>query len=359
MKNILYVSHTAELRGSAMSIRELMLNVDRSRFRPFAVVSKEGPLIADLQGAGIETLRLVRRGLFNLARIHAAYRLMKARSIDLVHLNSAVPFCRDIGIAARCAGLPVIWHIREDPEGKRVRRLAKWIRSLAGKIVVVSQDQQKFFASSGKSIKVYNGINLDRFTPQGDDGGWRARLGIAADEFVFILCGTIEERKGQHLVVEAAAQLVGERRFRLLIVGSALTAEDQRRLDGALEKYPSIRQITVLTGKQTDVAGLMRAADCMVMASSWEGFPRSLAEGMATGLPVIATDVGETAAMVGPEQGWLLPGPDPSLLARAMQQALEAGPDDPRGNNALQRAQDWSIGAHVGRMQTLYDELLN
>lgn len=349
------------MRGSAMSIRELMLNLDRAHFRAFALVSKEGPLIADLMGAGIETLLLKERGLFNLARIRQAYRFMRTHAIDLVHLNSAVPFCRDIGIAAKWAGLPVIWHIREDPEGKRVRRLAKWIRALASRIVVVSQDQQDFFATSGKSLKVYNGINLERFRPDGGDSGWRERLGIAADEFVFILCGTIEERKGQHLVVEAAARLleIKLRRFRLLFVGSALSEADRIRLEQALDRYPVVRDLTLLTGKQSDVAGLMRAADCMLLASSWEGFPRSLAEGMATGLPVISTRVGETPAMVGPDVGWLLPEVEVALLAEVMGQALQAQDLGVRGKNSVRRAGDWSIEAHVQHIQGLYDNLLN
>lgn len=358
--NILYVSHTADLRGSAMSLRELMVNIDRKCWQPHALLSKHGPLEDVLSQTGIPFRVLTKRGLLNLVRITAARDYLRQRSIDLVHLNSAVPFCRDIGIAARLMGIPVFWHIREDPQSKRVRRLSPWIRWLAQKIIVVSSDLEAAFRTSGKVVKIYNGINLERFSPHGDQQGWRTKLGIDTTAFVFIAVGTIEERKGQHLIVEAMGQLHDAgMACHVIFVGAPLAAADQQRIDGALARHPAIAERCHFVGRQSEVAPLLRSADCLLLPSSWEGFPRTVAEAMACGLPVIATRVGELPTMVhNGVEGLLIPAGDVSTLAAAMQELTGRADRQAMGQRARQQASHWSTATHVASIASLYTAVL-
>lgn len=359
-RNILYVSHTADLRGSAMSLRELMCNLAPSHFRAWALLAKHGPLEESLSEAGIQHVVVAERGFLNWRRISRMRQYIRCHHIDLLHLNSAVPFCRDAGIAGRMEGIPVVWHIREDPQGRRVQRWSKWIRWLANRIVVVSSDLEDHFRATGKAVKIYNGVNLERFSPQGGDGGWRERLGIDKKAFVFITVGTIEERKGQHLIVEALGRLVGKGRpAHLIIVGSALGPDDDARLDDALRRNPGAAPLTHRVGRQQDVPALLRSADCLLLPSTWEGFPRTIAEAMACSLPVIATPVGEIPEMIGPASGWLVPPGDIESLEQAMNHALDHAKDGNCKELAMGRAQEWSTAKHVKRVQALYDDLLD
>jgi len=296
IRNILYVSHTADLRGSAMSLRELMVHLPRDRFQPHGMLSKHGPFEDSLRAAEIPMVVMTDRGFLKLKLIAAARSYLREHTIDLVHLNSAVPFCRDVGIAAKLEGI----------------------------------------------------------------NGWRQRLGIGGDEFIFVIVGTIEERKGQHLLVEAANGLLeAGHTFRIIIVGAAMIPEDKARLGAALESFPRVARITHCLGRQADIPPILRASNCLVLPSTWEGFPRTVAEGMACGLPVITTPVGELPYMIEDTVvGLLVPPNDITALRAAMQGCLQHETLDSIAISARHRACNWSSEAHVAAIESLYESLL-
>ena len=81
-------------------------------------------------------------------------------------------------------------------------------------------------------------------------------------------------------------------------------------------------------GRRADVPRLYAACDLVVSSSAFgEGFSNALAEGMAAGLPAVATDVGDARRIVG-ETGRTVPPRDPEALARAVRDLLALPPDD-------------------------------
>jgi glycosyltransferase involved in cell wall biosynthesis len=104
-----------------------------------------------------------------------------------------------------------------------------------------------------------------------------------------------------------------------VVVGEGPDRESLERLIDELK----INSKVSLVGRRDDMPSVYRSFDVMVSSSRKEGLPVSILEGMATGLPVVATTVGEVPRLIrGGETGLLVPPDKPLLLARAIAELL-------------------------------------
>jgi glycosyltransferase involved in cell wall biosynthesis len=116
----------------------------------------------------------------------------------------------------------------------------------------------------------------------------------------------------------AALELVGAGYRAALVgdgpgLGEVVTALRARGLSDRVE----------LLGARGDVSDVLARSDVFVLSSRSEGFPVSILEAMAAGLPVVATDVGGVAeAVVDGETGILVPAGDPEALAAALRRLV-------------------------------------
>ena len=135
--------------------------------------------------------------------------------------------------------------------------------------------------------------------------------------------------------VSASAQALAlaphlKAKMRLVMVGEGpLRAEAQGLLDVA-----GVGSLAWLPGERADVPEVMRGLDCFVLPSLAEGISNTILEAMASGLPVLATDVGGNAELVGSATGELVPSGDAEALA-----ALRVVPDLSEVNVA--RLREW------------------
>lgn len=142
--------------------------------------------------------------------------------------------------------------------------------------------------------------------------GARAALGVAPETPLVMAVGRLVPVKGFDVLAQAAARLTTPG-ARVLVIG-----------DGPeLERLRACRALELL-GSREDAGPMLAAADVVVSASRSEGFPQTLLQAMAAGLPVVATDVGGTSEVVArDETGLLVPPEDPQALAQALDRVLE------------------------------------
>ncbi len=112
-----------------------------------------------------------------------------------------------------------------------------------------------------------------------------------------------------------------DRPWTLELVGDGPDIDACRSLAAGL----GIADRTVFAGQCRDVAERLARADIFVLASKWEGFPRSILEAMRAGLPVIASDVGGCReSVVESETGFLVPREDPESLRSRLAELMSS-----------------------------------
>lgn len=390
---VLYLDHTAKISGGEIALARLIGELDPARVRPIVLLAEDGPLVARLHAAGIEThvlplaagVREVRKDtlgpaglLKNVARAGhlARYAVRVARfarrcGADVLHCNSLKA---DVygALAGRLAGLPVIWHVRDhiDPSylpAPAVRAFRMLARRLPTFIITNSKSTLQRLNLNGAqpaiAVVVHDGLGARELSSESAVAAgvaWPAPVRVA-------IVGRLTPWKGQHVFLEAARQVRragGDARF--ILVGSALFGEEayEARLRQLVTNAPNELGggRVVFAGFQNDVFAALRETDILVHASTTpEPFGQVVVEGMAAGLPVIATDGGGVREIIQHgKTGLLVPLDDAPALARALLDLL-ADPAQARRLGAAARAHvrdNFAAAAAARKIEQVYETVL-
>jgi len=349
---------------------------DRARFDPIIVTGPqtgaEGSLHAEVRRRGVELVivpELVREvsPVNDLRAVPALTRLFRSRGIDVVHTNSSKAGI--VGrVAARRAGVPNVVHtVHGWPFHDRQRAVvsAAWTAlerrtaSLARHLVVVSETDRAKGLAAGigrpeQYVTVRSGLELEAYdVDAATRRRVRAELGLPDTAVVVGAINRLSPQKDPITLVRALAPVLRARPdARLLLVGDGPLrgdVEEAVRTSGVPDQV-------VLPGLRTDVPALLGAMDAFVLASQWEGLPRTLIQAMAAGLPVVATDAdGIRDVVVDGTTGLLVPRGDAGALGRAVAALLDdsAGAAE-RAAAAAARLPEFDARVMVRRLEALY-----
>lgn len=167
-----------------------------------------------------------------------------------------------------------------------------------------------------------NGVDLAKFAPdQVERSTLRRSLGIADDDIAILFVARLVREKGVLELADAARSFAADPRIHFLIAGAPL-ASDRTGVGGVLDNHPVVSALGSRwhrLGHRDDVPALLRAADVFVLPTYREGLPRSVIEAMASGLPVVTTDIPACRELVRPsETGTLVRARDATALAEAL-----------------------------------------
>jgi len=250
---------------------------------------------------------------------------------------------------------------------KLTRPLA--MRRCAGLIIGPDSEaarvQSDYRISSDKIARLPNPLDLTDWEPVPQ---WEARqiLGIPRSARIAISHGRIDIfRKGLDLLLDAWSRLRldhPDEDWRLVLIGSGDDAPKFRdMLNGP--NYSSVLWIDHYIRDRALMRRWLSAADVYVMASRHEGFPVAPLEGMACGLPVVATAVPGIAEIMGdkdPVPGITAPIADAGALGRAMEKLLtDIHLSRDLGFHAKRRAQDFSLPSVSTQLRSFLTEHIN
>ena len=251
--------------------------------------------------------------------------------VQLVHTHSTRPN-RYGRIAALQAGTAVVAHYHnfyDDRwgEGSEALELERRLARRTDHVVACSERVRdhvvdRLRLDPARVTVVGNGVDADRFA-DGDRSVVRAELGVADGTVVVGAVGRLCAQKAPDDLLEAAVPVLRrtDRRVELWFVGApddAVLAQSLAARALALGVADRVRFL----GYRADVADVYAALDVVVLPSRWEGFGLVVAEAMAAGRPVVATEVGGVAEAAG-GAALLVPPGDVAGLTRTIRRLVD------------------------------------
>lgn len=376
-RTALYLHSSAGRYGADRQLHAIATGLDPARWRALVVLPEEGELSQDLRDAGVEVLvrplAVLRRSLMSPAgvgRVAAAWaadagglgRLARARDVALVHTNTSVTLGG--AAAARLAGIPHVWHVREIYTG--FERWWPGYRRLlltADALPCVSRATWVQFEGAPAATMLPDGLAID---PQrADRAAARRALGVPDDAFVVAVLGRISGWKGQDVLVRALGQppLADRGEVVALVAGEPWRGEERHLRElHEIARRLDVEARVVHCGFRPDVDTVYGAADVVAVPSKQpDPFPNAALEAAAAGCCVVASAHGGLPEMLRDgETGVLVAPDDPHGLARVLAGLAE----DPARRAALGAAaredvrRRFSTQLMLDRIQGLYDHLV-
>ena len=374
MRIVFIVTRADSIGGAQIHIRDLAFRLTEDAHEVTVLSGGEGDLTRMLSSRGIP-FRLIGRLVRPISPVKDFLAILETRRLlaelrpDIVSTHTA-----KAGMVGRAAawslGIPCIftahgWQFAEGISPLQrfvVETIERATAAMCRKIITVSEYDRRLalerrVVKPDKMITIHNGMpDLPR-TPRPPVPRPRAPAGessFPAEPARLIMTARFQAQK-DHATLFRALSGIGDRPWTLELVGDGPDLEACRALAAEL----GIADRVNFAGQRLDVPERLAKADIFVLASKWEGFPRSILEAMRAGLPVAASDVGGCGeSVVEGETGYLVPREDVEALRRRLGE-LMASPELRRrmGDAGRKRFEEYfTFDAMYARTLAVYRE---
>lgn len=297
---ILYIVSTLEQTGPTSQLLNIIRNLGDD-YTPLVVTLSSEPMnsrLENFRGSGIKVIQLNMsrlKGLFMLK--NRITSLVEEFKPDIVHSQGvrgdslSTHFAKDI---------PVVCTVRNYPQidyamtygvvlGKIMSRVHMFKLSKASFVVGVSGSVSENLHGFGLSNvqTIFNGVETKRYIQILDNkkNKLKEKIGLHDDSFVFISSGSLCERKNPTVIINAFIEAFDKySNVELVFIGDGSLLHECKQLavtDTRINFF----------GNVENVEDFLQASDMFVSSSIAEGFPNSVLEAMACGLPVILSDI--------------------------------------------------------------------
>jgi glycosyltransferase involved in cell wall biosynthesis len=340
--------------GAERQVLELANTIDSQSFDlHLFILSKHAPLADQLRDHESRLHIVAKRHKFDITVINRLAAAFKALDIQVVH---GFLFDAEIAsrIAARLAGCPANIGSERNISNRNgfVKRLIYRVTSrlldacIANSTAGTAFNHRVTGLAESRYHVVYNGVDTERFKPR-DDCELRHELSLRRDQVVIGMFGSFKHQKNHPLLLQAAKLVTTQRpNVRFVFIGSTLqegyknTGTYKKEVIQLVEDL-QLNEFCLFLGTKTDVERYYNLCDVTVLPSLFEGTPNVALESMASGVPVIATDVSDNHYVI-PDgvAGYIVPLGNPEILAQKIIKLV----DDERLRNRLgEQARNWAV----------------
>lgn len=309
--------------GLEKKLYDFFVRVDRSRFRLVACALKEGGYFRErLLELDVPFYEGLQRHRFDVLAFPRLARVLRHESIDLIytfsHPNTVLMShtARSLGLVKRTV---VSYHATGSREHRLVPRYVVPVAARADALLALADMHRRALVEieglpDDKFTVIPNGVDLELFHP-GRDDALRAEFGFGPNDVVFVTVASLKPVKGIDVLIDGAgAVAMGNESIKFLFVGDGpdrAALEERARARGLGDR-------AVFAGIRDDVDRVYRAADALVLPSRSEAYPNVVLEAMASGLAVVATDVGSVREVVEESNAIVVASEDAEALAAAV-----------------------------------------
>ena len=370
---IAHVLYRFDVGGLENGVVNLINRIPESRYRHVIVALSDYTDFRKRLNRDVPVYALHKREGKDLGLHWRLYRLFRSLKPDIVHTRNLNALEAQLpawlaGVRGRVHGEHG-WDVHDlDGSSRKYRIWRRLFRPFVQRYVPLSQHLagylgQEIGVPPDRITCICNGVDTQKFRPEE-----RAQHALplemgGAGQIVIGTVGRMEHVKHQMTLAQAFVSLLRQRpelhqRVRLAMIGDG-------RLRASVQAYleeQDVAQLAWLPGQRDDTAELLRALDIFVLPSLAEGISNTILEAMASGRPVIATDVGGNRELVEQDAtGFLVAPEDPSAMAAALARYVDDENLRRRhGQNARIRAENrFSLDRMIEQYVQVYDSLLD
>lgn len=319
--------------------------------------------VSELRNSDIKILSLnMQRGkpdiltIFKMGKIINKYQPDIVHS-HMVHANLLIRFTRLF------YKIPILISTTHNiNEGGRIRELAyQFTDTLSDLTTTISKNVaenhiKRKIVTKEKLKYIPNGINLNKFKKNLNIRLITRKSLQVNNEFVWLAVGRIEKQKDYGNLIDAIFNLTRTcSNIKLFIIGIG----SQELVIKEEVKSKGLQNIVKFLGLRKDIPNLMNAADAYVMSSAYEGLPIVLLEAAATGLPIVATDVGGNSEIVIDNRtGILVPPKNSIVLTQALKNIMSLSEEErlKMGSISIEHIRQ---NYDIDKIANIWDEIYN
>lgn len=354
---IVEIVNSLTIGGAERMASDLAVEL-RSRGHEVSVVCVRGrgPLSETLREAGVEILFLDKGEGFSTSSVRTLTADLRSRRADVIHTHN--PLTHHYGVlAGRLAGVPIVVNTFHGPGN--LTNIDK--KLLLFEVSCLFSDQVVACCSSvgvhlerltriarRQAIVIPNGVSLSRFLAR--------PAAPAGKELVIGTVGRLVAVKDHRSLIDAFRRVLKqEPNVKLELLGDGPLRSELEEQARTLEVS---KQVT-FHGASLDVPTFLSGLHVFVLSSSSEGLPLTLIEAMASGLPVVATAVGEVPELVRrSDAGWICAPGKPEEMEAALLAAVRSPDREAMGARARAYvAEKYSLRAMVQEYERLFEYL--
>ncbi|RLD15755.1 hypothetical protein DRI50_03505 [candidate division KSB1 bacterium] len=299
--------------GKEIGIVKLLNAMDPERFETTLIVTDK---VFDHLGLNTEKTKLIvlnKKTGNDIKIFFKLYHLFKTEQYDIVHTHAWGTLVEGI-LPAKIAHVPVVIHgehgtFHKDFKRRIIQKLffnwADYLLTVSG--VLADEISSAIGIKRSKFHTIFNGVDVQKFAPDAQKRAfYRRELGFTEGDFVIGTVGRPKPVKNQKLMIRALKELLPKFPTAHFVVIGDTPLDSRKENLQSLAKELNISEHVHFLGIKQDIPGYLNMFDLFVLPSLSEGCSNVLQEAMATGLPIVASNVGGNPELIQHEENGLL-----------------------------------------------------